>query len=447
MNQRNIILFSSLCLGICAQAQTLSFNIQLPDTVESREMRVFVSPLSAPAGSVTGLNRADDSSSFTGETGIDPSGIYYIYCNSSTAQAAIPVYVPAGEKTVGTTFAVSGFHPSTAFTDSNNRALKAFNDVSIDNSILIGRNATELTPGQFLAAFRSYSTKADSIIAADQPVQAVADFIRTQAYISANDTYTLAQFLNRNAGRDIGVHPDDFLPAPAGILDTPMASAFPSASTIIISSLKGNTTEEKIENLLATYKSEPIRRKATESLVSSFVDKFNYRENFEEGEKRLEAMTAKYYLPDKYLSSFRGRRATIPGTPFPDVRITDRDGNTIDFSRFKGKYVYIDLWASWCAPCCKEVPYLKKLEKDLEGGNVVFVSISIDTASDRWLKKMEQLDMHGNQFIDADGQLASKLNIRGIPHFMLYGPDGNLVSYSMSRPSDPATRQALEQYR
>lgn len=226
-----------------------------------------------------------------------------------------------------------------------------------------------------------------------------------------------------------------------------MASGFNSVSAIIISGLKGNSTEEKIDNLMATYKTEPIRRKAMESLVQSFVDGFNYREDFDSGEKRLEAMTSKYGLSDKYLANFRGRRATIPGTAFPDVRLVDRDGNPVEFSSFAGKYVYIDFWASWCVPCCKEVPFLQKLEKELEGGNITFVSISIDSDRNSWLKKMTQLNMHGNQLIDADGQLASKLNIRGIPHFMLYGPDGKLVAYSMTRPSDPKTLTTLSQYK
>lgn len=447
MNQRKLILLSSLCLGICAQAQTLSFNIQLPDSVDSRQIRVFVSPLSAPAGSVTGLNRADESSSFTGETEPDPFGIYYIYCNSSTAQSAIPVYVPADEKKAATTFAVSGLHPSTTFTDSNNRALKAFNDVSIDNSILIGRKATELTPDQFLAVFKSYAAKADSIISADRPVQPVADFIRLQAYITASDAYSMAQFFNRNTGRSIGVKKEDFSGKPAEVLDTPMASAFPSAAGIIISSLEGETPEEQLDNLYAAYKTESIRRNASEAIVKTFVDRFNYAENFDEGEKRLEALTAKYNLSDSFLSNFRGRRATIPGTSFPAVQLTDRDGNTVDFTKFRGKYVYVDLWASWCVPCCKEVPHLQTLEKELEGGNVVFVSISIDSNRNSWLKKMNQLNMHGNQLFNSDGELATKLNIRGIPHFLLYGPDGKLVTYNMTRPSDPATRQTLEKYK
>ena len=163
-------------------------------------------------------------------------------------------------------------------------------------------------------------------------------------------------FDNRNTGRSIGVKKEDFSGKPAEVLDTPMASAFPSAAGIIISSLEGETPEEQLDNLYSAYKTESIRHNASEAIVKTFVDRFNYAENFDEGEKRLEAMTAKYNLSDSFLSNFRGRRATIPGTPFPDIQLTDRDGNTVDFSKFSGKYVYVDLWASWCVPCGKEVP-------------------------------------------------------------------------------------------
>ena len=53
-------------------------------------------------------------------------------------------------------------------------------------------------------------------------------------------------------------------------------------------------------------------------------------------------------------------------------------GGTSSLSDFKGKYVYIDFWATWCAPCIAEIPYLKKLEKEYHNKNIAFVSISID---------------------------------------------------------------------
>ncbi len=171
-------------------------------------------------------------------------------------------------------------------------------------------------------------------------------------------------------------------------------------------------------------------------LVRGFMSGFDYKNDFESGVTRLQALTDKYSLPASYLESFRARRATVPGLPFPEgVKLLDRDGKVVDFSTFRGKYVYVDLWASWCGPCCKEVPYLQQLEKDMEGSNVVFVSISCDSSTAPWFKKMEQLGMHGNQLIDTTNELGNKLNVRGIPHFLIYDPEGNLHTYNAPRPS------------
>jgi thiol-disulfide isomerase/thioredoxin len=132
------------------------------------------------------------------------------------------------------------------------------------------------------------------------------------------------------------------------------------------------------------------------------------------------------------------------GADFPDdVVLVDSEGHKMDFSTFKGKYVYIDLWASWCSPCCREVPYLQALEKELKGSDIVFVSISTDTDVEAWKNRMAELKMHGNQFIDRDNELCNILNVGGIPFFVIYDKEGKLHTYGAMRPS---TGSLLKQY-
>ena len=107
----------------------------------------------------------------------------------------------------------------------------------------------------------------------------------------------------------------------------------------------------------------------------------------------------------------------------------------MDFSQLRGKYVYIDLWASWCVPCCREVPHLQKLEKELENKDVVFLSISIDQKVEAWKKKMADLQVHGNQWHDSEGTLGKALNVKGIPFFLIYDKEGKLYMYNAPRPS------------
>ena len=113
----------------------------------------------------------------------------------------------------------------------------------------------------------------------------------------------------------------------------------------------------------------------------------------------------------------------------------DKNGQEHRLTEFAGKYIYIDLWASWCAPCVAEVPHLQKLEKDLNRRDIVFVSISLDTKRENWEKQMEQLHMHGNQWLVRDEAFADMMNVKGIPHFLLYGKDGTLLDYKTARPS------------
>ncbi len=63
-------------------------------------------------------------------------------------------------------------------------------------------------------------------------------------------------------------------------------------------------------------------------------------------------------------------------------------GGTTSLDDLKGKYVYIDVWATWCGPCKREIPYLKEITKKYDGKNITFVSMSIDKkeAYDAWRK-------------------------------------------------------------
>jgi hypothetical protein len=66
---------------------------------------------------------------------------------------------------------------------------------------------------------------------------------------------------------------------------------------------------------------------------------------------------------------------------------------------------------------------------------VEFISISLDTNKKAWKEKMKQLNMHGHQYIVTGDQFATMMNIKGIPHFLLYSKEGTLMQYKAERPS------------
>ncbi|GAA3643837.1 hypothetical protein GCM10022397_30920 [Flavivirga jejuensis] len=131
------------------------------------------------------------------------------------------------------------------------------------------------------------------------------------------------------------------------------------------------------------------------------------------------------------------------GQPSPTFEnyVNHADG-TSSLSDFKGKYVYIDVWATWCGPCLREVPFLQKVEKQYHRKNIEFVSISIDKEKkrDAWRKMVTDKELGGIQLIadkDFNSDFMLAYDITRIPRFILIDPDGNIISKDAPRPSDP----------
>lgn len=132
------------------------------------------------------------------------------------------------------------------------------------------------------------------------------------------------------------------------------------------------------------------------------------------------------------------------GALSPDFNATDLQGKKVSLQSLRGKYVYIDIWATWCAPCRKEMPYLEKLEEKYHGKNIHFVSLSCDTNRKVWERKVATGTLKGIQLHLTDDSFMKKYMVQGIPRFILLDPEGRIVSADMPRPSDPATDTLLE---
>lgn len=137
-----------------------------------------------------------------------------------------------------------------------------------------------------------------------------------------------------------------------------------------------------------------------------------------------------------------------PGKPALDFTYPDVNGKEISLSDFEGSYVYVDVWATWCGPCKREIPHLVELEKDYHDKNIVFLSVSVDEEKDRetWLNMLEEKEMGGVQlFASGWSKITKDYRINGIPRFMLFDPNGNIVDTRASRPSEPRTRELFDQ--
>ncbi|WP_303326822.1 TlpA family protein disulfide reductase [Butyricimonas paravirosa] len=132
------------------------------------------------------------------------------------------------------------------------------------------------------------------------------------------------------------------------------------------------------------------------------------------------------------------------GQPSFNFRYLDVNGKWVSLKDLKGKYVYIDVWATWCGPCKAEIPYLKALEKEMKRKKIVFVSISIDENKKEWKTFVEMEKLGGIQlYAGKVKDLVSFYGIDAIPRFILLDKKGNIVNAFMTRPSDKKTKETL----
>ncbi len=170
---------------------------------------------------------------------------------------------------------------------------------------------------------------------------------------------------------------------------------------------------------------------------------------FQDEEKNLDNMIKSY--TDYYQSKLAMRKEFPAGTPSPTFENYENfKGGTTSLSDLKGKYVYIDVWATWCGPCKREIPSLKKLEEAYHGKNIEFVSISVDDAKrsgttekahESWKKMVSEKELTGIQLFSDKAwksDFVQAYKIQGIPRFILIDPNGNIVNPDAPRPSSSA---------
>ena len=154
------------------------------------------------------------------------------------------------------------------------------------------------------------------------------------------------------------------------------------------------------------------------------------------------------FFQDNYEVEHKNLIGLRKGDPSPKFNYPDKNGKNVSLDDLKGKYVYIDVWATWCGPCKREIPFLKEMDEAYKGKNIAFVSLSIDKMEhkDKWLKMIEDEDLKGIQLLadqDWNSEFVTSYNITGIPRFILLDQEGNIVNSNAPRPSDPMLQDVL----
>lgn len=150
--------------------------------------------------------------------------------------------------------------------------------------------------------------------------------------------------------------------------------------------------------------------------------------------ERLEAYYAK--LSDSVKESedgkslyarIQGRKNVYIGALVKNFKLPDEAGNIRSFEEFKGKYVLLDFWASWCAPCRASFPRIREVNAKLKDKDFIIVNISIDKNKTAWLKAVADEANPWPQLYD-DRQVSYEFfNVSAVPTSYLIDPSGKII--------------------
>lgn len=123
------------------------------------------------------------------------------------------------------------------------------------------------------------------------------------------------------------------------------------------------------------------------------------------------------------------------GAPIKEINEKDPSGQYVSLAGLKGKYVLIDFWASWCAPCRVEIPELKKVYQKYKNKRFTILSVSIDDKREKWIAAVNEEQMEWPNVSDlkgSDGLAAKTFNIHAIPQNILVDPEGKIIAKNLN---------------
>lgn len=122
------------------------------------------------------------------------------------------------------------------------------------------------------------------------------------------------------------------------------------------------------------------------------------------------------------------------GTKAIDFTQTDTSGNTVSLAQFKGKYVLLDFWASWCRPCRMENPNVVEAYNNYKNRNFTVLSVSLDESKDSWIKAIKNDKLNWTHVSDLkywSNNVAMQYHIQSIPQNFLIDPNGVIIAKNL----------------
>ncbi|MCF6351088.1 MAG: TlpA family protein disulfide reductase [Flavobacteriaceae bacterium] len=134
-----------------------------------------------------------------------------------------------------------------------------------------------------------------------------------------------------------------------------------------------------------------------------------------------------------------------------DETFTNLNGEQISFreiiNQYKGKTIFIDIWASWCGDCVASIPNFKKLQAAEK--EIVYLMLSVDKNNNTWKKGIKKYDLQADHYLITKGWESSdfckSIHLDWIPRYMIVGKDGTIKMYKAIKFDDPEIKKIIKE--
>ena len=263
----------------------------------------------------------------------------------------------------------------------------------------------------------------------------IPNYVTFYSYRTGDTTYTPSEHFREVMARVIS--DED------GIVNTGMYSMLPSFLNILCQTASRADYKSKLAYLRERFKHPRVLSYVCDYYITSYL-KNEGIQHLSEVRQEYDRLVHDSAVKSKFNAYCARALKTAPGQPAPDFSFPDINGKLVSLGDLRGKYVYIDIWATYCSPCRAEIPYLQKLEEKLKDKNIYFVSISVDTNKKAWENMVKKDQLGGIQLrCGKNPKFMDDYDISGIPRFILIDPEGRFCETHVGHPSTPGWGEHL----
>lgn len=204
-----------------------------------------------------------------------------------------------------------------------------------------------------------------------------------------------------------------------------IVSLMDANDTVGMKTVEAEMKEEMASHCREVYmahQTDPLGPQAM-SLLMNFIDQDEFIELYEKADKSIQddASIGSYF---EYLKSLPKEEVI---TLLENDELLEEQGVFEDYVG-QGKYTLVDFWASWCGPCRAETPNVVAVYDKYRDKGLVVIGVPVNDKLDATVKALKDLGIHYPQVLDPSQRLAEQFSITGIPHIILFDPDGNIVA-------------------